>query len=450
MQAIRRQILFLALSAHAVCAHFSLLQPTSWFDANGKVGTAAGKQCSASCTHNKAPGEIESSQHCACQWYTNWTFVDAPTIPRDSHLRTYNDLDADGTPLPAPYADWTCSGATVYPPTRDAPIRDCTKVPCCRPWRAPGRALVNSPCGVDGGNPNGCLDVRGRKVPFGRGCAAGGYGGGPDARTMQFPGVVRTTWQAGAVVEAAWAITANHGGGYSYRLCPKPILGNAALTEACFEKTVLRAADDVHTAVFANGTRATFPAVRTTNGTYPVGSQWTRNPIPACGGPGGGSLAASGDVCKGSQFPPPLDDDELKGFGNDNRGGGIFRWHVVDRLQVPADLAPGKYVLSHRWDCEQTPQVWFTCSDIDVVKDAPPSPPAPSPAPPPPTPSPAPPPSSTCHAHCSSLGCAQGGGDSCASCVAKNRNALQGECWAYPCPDTKCFSSFRNAYCGSP
>ena len=38
-----------------------------------------------------------------------------------------------------------------------------------------------------------------------------------------------------------------------------------------------------------------------------------------------------------------------------------------DRRQVPATLAPGEYILSFRWDCEQTPQVWTTCSSIRVT-----------------------------------------------------------------------------------
>merc|ERR1711972_846318 len=80
-----------------------------------------------------------------------------------------------------------------------------------------------------------------------------------------------------------------HGGGYTYRLCPMPSGGKKDLTEECFQKTVLNAVGN-HTAVFQDGTRASFQAVRTTEGTYPAGSQWTRNPIPACKGPGGGSL----------------------------------------------------------------------------------------------------------------------------------------------------------------
>jgi hypothetical protein len=39
----------------------------------------------------------------------------------------------------------------------------------------------------------------------------------------------------------------------------------------------------------------------------------------------------------------------------------------VDTLMVPADLVPGDYVLGWRWDCEQTPQIWASCSDITLV-----------------------------------------------------------------------------------
>jgi len=30
----------------------------------------------------------------------------------------------------------------------------------------------------------------------------------------------QVTWKAGETVEVAWALQANHGGGYQYRLCP--------------------------------------------------------------------------------------------------------------------------------------------------------------------------------------------------------------------------------------
>ena len=39
---------------------------------------------------------------------------------------------------------------------------------------------------------------------------------------------------------------------------------------------------------------------------------------------------------------------------------------VEDALKVPADIAPGDYVLSYRWDCEATSQIWQSCSDVTI------------------------------------------------------------------------------------
>merc|ERR1712226_1842066 len=64
--------------------------------------------------------------------------------------------------------------------------------------------------------------------------------------------------------------------------------------------------------------------------------------------------------------------------GADNKFG------VMDEIQVPN--RPGHYVLSWRWDCEETDQVWNSCADI-IITDGPI--PSPTPAPPaPPSPSP--------------------------------------------------------------
>ena len=53
----------------------------------------------------------------------------------------------------------------------------------------------------------------------------------------------------------------------------------------------------------------------------------------------------------------------------------------------------------------------------------------------------------TCAAHCAALGCAVDGGTACKKCLADHRRALQGECWASPCPSHTCFSVFERAYC---
>ena len=44
----------------------------------------------------------------------------------------------------------------------------------------------------------------------------------------------------------------------------------------------------------------------------------------------------------------------------------IASWGFKDLLEVPEDLETGDYVLSFRWDCEKTPQVWNSCANIRV------------------------------------------------------------------------------------
>ncbi len=138
---------------------------------------------------------------------------------------------------------------------------------------------MHSPCGVDGGNPYGC--------PAGAttdcNCDGGGYGHGSDGRSL--PGNTRPAeWTIGEQPEVAWGILANHGGGYQYRLCPKP-KSNMDLTEECFQKLPLRLVGDtswLQDARPGRNNRTEIPAMRTTTGTHPAESQWTRNPIPAC------------------------------------------------------------------------------------------------------------------------------------------------------------------------
>merc|ERR1712151_583900 len=72
--------------------------------------------------------------------------------------------------------------------------------------------------------------------------------------------------------------------------------------------------------------------------------------------------------------------------------GGANRYSIFDKVQVPSTT--GEYVLSWRWDCEQTDQVWNSCADI-VITDGP-LPPTPAPTPPAPTPAPTPSPSGQC------------------------------------------------------
>ena len=168
-------------------------------------------------------------------------------------------------------------------------------------------------CGVAGGNPYGCPADAGPGE--GGDCPNGGFGYGPRAEDFPFRNIVTTTWRVGDIVEAGWGITANHGGGYSFRLCMLGPEGRPGLTEECFQRTPLQFADDHHWIQFgedrANRTR--IPALRTREGTFPAGSHWSRNPIPACAGDHGGFLDEDDECKQGTQFAPP--GPHLKGFG---------------------------------------------------------------------------------------------------------------------------------------
>jgi hypothetical protein len=337
-----------------------------------------------------------------CNWFTNFTTIpkgQAPTIPQNSPLRTFSDL-------PPLFEDWTARN----------------------PWRAPGTAKVYSPCGADGGNPEGCVQNDGTMGP----CTTddGGFGYGIDGRSLGGNGVV-TSWQSGSVVEVGWSVRSNHGGGYSYRLCKKPSSGNfSKVTEECFTKTVLAFVGNTSFIQYNNGQgRFEIDALRTTTGTYPAGSMWTKNPIPSFGK--GPNVMANGTQFplptlngKHVQTPSPLagfcpcrkQGGVAKGDGRDRHSPSSFEewvhtatnealppgqqscycccsccdhgqgdpdfdnWLLVDRLRLPANLDTGSWVLGFRWDCEQSLQVWQQCASINVVSAASP-PPAPKLAP---------------------------------------------------------------------
>lgn len=97
------------------------------------------------------------------------------------------------------------------------------------PWRAPGSAPVFDPCGMAGGTTqlNGKFGAEYVNTTHAR---VGDLG---SAVLPEQPSGV--AWAAGAVVEVAWTIEANHGGGYQYRLAP----ATERLTEAAFQRTPL-------------------------------------------------------------------------------------------------------------------------------------------------------------------------------------------------------------------
>lgn len=82
------------------------------------------------------------------------------------------------------------------------------------PWRAPGMAPVADPCGVASGGNNPDVNTY-TAVPA-------GYRGGDHALKV-LPEQEATLWQAGGVAQVGWGLSAQHSGGYSYRLCPKKL-----------------------------------------------------------------------------------------------------------------------------------------------------------------------------------------------------------------------------------
>lgn len=170
---------------------------------------------------------------------------------REHELRTYN-IDTESK-----HGDWTK----------------------WMPWRSPGTAGKGNPhfqpCGVNGGALASQPEppTTEHDVP----------NGGPGTALPQLPKPQWATWKAGSVVEAEWAIYANHGGGYSYRLC-KTTPGQSP-TEECYQKMPLSFATPETEVRYRDGTQTPFNITSPTTdvGTWPAGSQWRKNPVPMCG-----------------------------------------------------------------------------------------------------------------------------------------------------------------------
>lgn len=243
------------------------------------------------------------------------------------------------------------------------------------PWRAPGHAPVTDSCGIAGGRqpyqPSGG-DAMFTNTSFAH---LGDYG----SKVLP-PVPTGTVWTAGESVEVAWGIRYNHGGGYQYRLCPLGPHGNNTLTEECFQQHPLNFDRSKQALVWNNGTRYPITGIFVDEGVLPEGSTWARNPIPrvnddniglqdeaGCPGPSG----TSGPGC--IQFPPPCPQDtgrlpwSTDGSGQGECSGDWTMGVISDHVIIPKDLPGGAYVLSWRWDCEETAQVWLNCADVSIV-----------------------------------------------------------------------------------
>lgn len=333
-------------------------------------------------------GDCMSGPIMPCMWFSQPTVIPGEATVNQAAHRTYNVKVAEGPD------DWTRR----------------------MPWRSPGTApVLGSGCGLAGGNP--------LPIPNG-GNTPAGVKQGLDG--LKLPETRPTVWRKGDEVEVAWAMTANHGGGYSWRLCKK----SNNISEECFQRQVLRFAGNVSWLQYSDKMpnreglislpRFPLPLVVVSEGTFPKGSQWARNPIPSCaycdqskcgtrlpnltawfephqGGSKDHSLYVGGEEwwkqeqcaqdCSGfslmtcppgmTQFEEPI--PGISGYIGPfmvdmhvdpptSIGMEGFLYSIVDHVLVPTDIEPGDYLLSWRWDCEQSPQIWQNCADIKVVE----------------------------------------------------------------------------------
>lgn len=246
-------------------------------------------------------------------------------------------------------ASWYTQDATIPGPATNCGPKFLTGIKCgtrdaTQPWRAPGTAPVFSPCGAY------CYD---QDTYSASGCTVGQAYDDDDMWTVKdgrdLPKSKRTLWTAGGTARVGFTALFNHGGGYSWRLCPAA----AEQSEACFQRTVLEFAAPNTTVHWINGTQASYPAVTMTSGTHPAGSHWRTIRIPSCS-------TTTPSICGHELLPPPCD-------GCCAHHCDRWRYSLLDTVAVPAALKAGDYTLSWRWDAEINHQVWQGCADITVA-----------------------------------------------------------------------------------
>jgi len=214
------------------------------------------------------------------------------------------------------------------------------------PWNSPGSApIYGNGCGVDGGNPDGCT---GGGEVLGQCCGkpgtgdCGGYSGGKSALEHYEDGLFGeptvTTWTRGEPAEVYWSTNSYHRGGYAYRLCHVPNGQYTKVTEECFQQGHLNFAGKtswiywdpwISKPEFFKYGWIPVDLITTKTGTTPEGSEWAKINLP--------KEPTNGDY-----------------------------WLFKDLVEVPKSLLPGDYVLSFRWDCLSSPQIWSACANIKI------------------------------------------------------------------------------------
>jgi len=329
-----------------VASHGNILYPYSWVDPEGTATNPNGDPDGEfdKVGHTIKPGCISGipNEHCEendrqTLWYTNYTHVPEEfACDRDTHecIMGTNYIDIDLNKQKKGH-EWKGTF----------------------PWVAAGRAPVYGPCGCGGGNPDGgCTGKKLEEELFGDCCGGhhsgeqegcGGYAFGFNLETLDFAEPIVSTWKRGESEMVVWYVTANHWGGYSYRLCKMPDEGRMYLTEECFQQTPLQfdgSKQWLKSKDFDDDGWREIEAKRITEGTFPPGSEWTKMPFIG---------------------PPRSDNPTEPVIGGQTAQDERDGW-IKDYVKVPSDIAPGEYVLSFRWDAEKTPQIWQMCSTVII------------------------------------------------------------------------------------
>ena len=211
-------------------------------------------------------GQLSGKNAQACYWFSNGCSIGCPEC--DGQTRGPLSIHAEKTD--------TC-GKNYKATVCDPKFRTVNTVAECgsdadtyyySPWRAPGSAPVFDSCGMAGGTQNwGHYGAQYKTSPNAK---------QGDLGSQTLPEYsTGVTWKAGELVNVSWSITANHGGGYQYRLCPK----SENLTEECFQKMPLEFVG-LQGFEWGDGTVVFFEGTYVSEGTIPAGSTWAMNPVP--------------------------------------------------------------------------------------------------------------------------------------------------------------------------
>lgn len=369
LQQCIQALLVLALASTAL-GHGTMSWPPNRF---GMTMAKAG-QCtfpSGAIDRYDADTEVNGS----CLWFNEGCQIGCATctgfFPAGDNCTTPN---LDGSwPLCAHSDQPLCD--TVMEPTLNKPeyrtFPESRTKPAARhnPWRAPGYAPVINSCGIAGSwvtDMGWVGHAQGGSPPPGFNYGVAG---------TDLPESPKTTWAAGTTVEVAWQLWANHGGGYQYRLCKKG--SPLGLTERCFQQTPLIPANNISYLQYGDdkSTRKEFQAVRVSEGVWPKGSVWTRNPVAYAAGHtdirANTPVDANGVPTDPNFFKPVFEPaiPELAGGGMGPSCGTSrqfsdpsfepaqpygscteqewdeatkkYNFNIVDELVIPEDLTPG-------------------------------------------------------------------------------------------------------------